>query len=145
MQGDVFVPMHWSDQFASAGRVDALVAAHTDPVSGQPELKFMPVAMAPFAARWHGLIVTATRPAALDLDYWAVAPRGSGWSGELAGGAVPDDWSELASEILGTENDDEMLAYYDGCLGQYRFARSRGAVLMGVLYMAPTPITVPRG
>ena len=38
-KGSVFVPMHWTDQHASSARVDALVEARTDPVSGQPALE----------------------------------------------------------------------------------------------------------
>ncbi len=37
--GDVFAPMHWTDQFTSSGPIDRLVHAVTDPVSGQPDLK----------------------------------------------------------------------------------------------------------
>ena len=33
-EGSVFVPMHWTDQFASRARIDTLVPALTDPVSG---------------------------------------------------------------------------------------------------------------
>ena len=41
-QGEVFAPIHWTDQFTSAGPIDAIVGAATDPVSGQPELKATP-------------------------------------------------------------------------------------------------------
>src|SRR3569623_2033244 len=41
--GQVFVPMHWTAQYAAHGRVDALVNPATDPLSGQPELKHTPV------------------------------------------------------------------------------------------------------
>ena len=35
--GNVFVPMHWTDQFSSSGPVNRLVHAVIDEVSGQPE------------------------------------------------------------------------------------------------------------
>ena len=38
----IFVPMHWSGEFASQARVDALVPAATDPHSGQPALQGRP-------------------------------------------------------------------------------------------------------
>ncbi len=34
--GSLFVPMHWNNQFARQGRVNNLLAAVTDPYSGQP-------------------------------------------------------------------------------------------------------------
>jgi assimilatory nitrate reductase catalytic subunit len=41
-RGEVFAPMHWTDAFSSAGPIDRIVGAATDPVSGQPELKATP-------------------------------------------------------------------------------------------------------
>jgi len=48
-RGSVFVPMHWNGQFSQQARVDALIEAHIDPLSGQPESKQMPVNV----RRWH--------------------------------------------------------------------------------------------
>ncbi|MGO9444676.1 MAG: molybdopterin oxidoreductase family protein, partial [Thiobacillaceae bacterium] len=42
--GSLFAPIHWNDQFTGQGRVDALIHAVTDPISGQPEFKQTPVA-----------------------------------------------------------------------------------------------------
>jgi assimilatory nitrate reductase catalytic subunit len=55
--GEVFAPMHWTDQFTSAGPIDRLVGAATDPISGQPELKATPVRVIPVAPIWHGLLL----------------------------------------------------------------------------------------
>ena len=76
-RGCVFVPMHWSDEFASAGRVNALVAAHVDPISGQPESKQTPVAVTPYAARWRGFLMTRERMAPPGEGYWTLG-RGEG-------------------------------------------------------------------
>jgi assimilatory nitrate reductase catalytic subunit len=48
------VPMHWTNQLAASGRIGAATAAHTDPVSGQPGLKFGAAAVRPFPAAWYG-------------------------------------------------------------------------------------------
>nr|WP_083932734.1 molybdopterin-dependent oxidoreductase [Psychrobacter lutiphocae] len=37
--GDGFMPMHWSDAFASLARVGTLIPTKVDPISSQPELK----------------------------------------------------------------------------------------------------------
>jgi assimilatory nitrate reductase catalytic subunit len=42
-QGRCFVPIHWSQQFASHANVSELFASITDKLSGQPELKHAPV------------------------------------------------------------------------------------------------------
>ncbi|MEM0944705.1 MAG: nitrate reductase, partial [Pseudomonadota bacterium] len=37
LQGSIFVPMHWTAQWSSKGRVDAAIGPEVDPISGQPE------------------------------------------------------------------------------------------------------------
>ena len=39
----------------------ALIAGHTDPMSGQPELKLTPVQVRRFDAAWHGFAVGRAR------------------------------------------------------------------------------------
>jgi assimilatory nitrate reductase catalytic subunit len=58
--GTEFVPMHWSNQFASAARIGTLIAAVADPVSGQPELKHTPVRVIPELKALLAEAVTAT-------------------------------------------------------------------------------------
>ena len=41
----LFIPIHWNNQFAKNARVDSLVAPIIDEVSGQPEFKFTPAAI----------------------------------------------------------------------------------------------------
>jgi assimilatory nitrate reductase catalytic subunit len=142
MTGSVFAPMHWTDHFASAARIDALVAAHTDPVSGQPELKYTPVTITPFAAVWHGVAITAAKPDARGIDYWALAPAGAGWRLELAGLQRPSDWKELAARLMG--QDGEILDYQDTSSGQFRFASFQSDKLLGALYIDRVPVTVSR-
>ncbi len=56
--GELFVPMHWSAQFASQARADVLFAADTDPISGQPALKLSQVALRRFTPKWQALLLT---------------------------------------------------------------------------------------
>jgi len=56
-RGSIFMPMHWSASNSSHGRVAAVVNAHTDPHSGQPELKHTPVHVRPAGMLWHGLLL----------------------------------------------------------------------------------------
>ena len=62
--GEVFVPMHWTDQFVANGPIGKLVAGICDPVSGQPELKATPVKLAPVPTLWRGLLFAKTLCAA---------------------------------------------------------------------------------
>ncbi len=57
-QGELFMPMHWSAQFASQARADVLFSADTDPLSGQPALKLSQVALRRFTPKWQALLLT---------------------------------------------------------------------------------------
>ncbi len=58
--GSLFVPMHWNNQFARQGRVNNLLAAVTDPYSGQPESKQAAVAIAAWQPAWHSELLPRT-------------------------------------------------------------------------------------
>jgi assimilatory nitrate reductase catalytic subunit len=152
-RGSAFVPMHWTDQFASNARVDALVEPLTDPVSGQPGLKQTPVVVAPFNATWFAFAILANRPAAIDAPYWVVAPAKGGWRVELAGLEPVGDWTSFARTLLrvggghpGASDADnsELLSYHDQATGQHRFAAFAGERLLGAVYAGPTPVGVSR-
>jgi assimilatory nitrate reductase catalytic subunit len=143
--GSVFASLHWTDQFASQARIDALIASHVDPVSGQPELKFTPVAVAPFATQWHGYAVMQTSAADVGLPaYWARARVKSGWQMELAGTAQVEDWTAFARQLLGVAPDGDLLAYHDNRRGQVRFAAFEGERLIGAFFASPEPVAVAR-
>ena len=97
--GNVFAPMHWSDANSSSGRVDALIAPNTDPVSGQPESKHGTVSVKALSPDWYAFIVSGDPlPEARlkGLAYWAAAKTEGGWRYELAGsGEAETALSEL--------------------------------------------------
>ncbi|MEQ1697932.1 MAG: molybdopterin-dependent oxidoreductase [Hyphomicrobiaceae bacterium] len=142
--GSVFVPMHWTGQFASSARIDAVMAAATDPISGQPELKHTPVAIIPFAASHYGLLITVQKPTP-DAAYWAVTPIKGGWRTELAWTAEPADWATYAAHLLQPDaNVPNLVAYRDTATGQRRFAAFDRDRLTGAVFIARNPITIGR-
>ena len=144
--GSVFVPIHWTDQQASSARVDRLVAARTDPVSGQPESKLTPVAVTPFEPAWHGFAVMGEQPRHIPTDYWAMAPAKAGWRVELACTTTPDDWSRLAKNLLLPDDAaaPDILAYHDATSGQHRIALFEDDRLLGALFVNTSPVEVSR-
>ncbi len=151
-KGTAFVPIHWTDQLASNARIDALIASAVDPVSGQPELKYTPVRITPFAPAWYGFAVRAAqpalRPAGASIGYWAMARSKQGWRAELAGHECPDDWTALARDLVAPAETDvatEILAYHDNASGQHRFAVFEGNRFVAALFVARTPVVVARG
>ena len=142
--GSVFVPMHWSDQYASCARMGTLIGAYADPVSGQPELKAAPVSVTRFNAEWYGFAISRCKPTALTTDYWAIAPAKTGWRMEIAGLAPPESWDGYVRALFDLDAACEVLSYQDAKAGQHRFAVFDGERLLGALFVAPEPVAVPR-
>ncbi len=145
-EGGLFAPMHWNDQTASSGRVGALVAPRTDPVSGQPALKMTRVRAEAFALAWYGFAVVARKPAKIAADYWALGRSNGGHRLELGGRKAPHDWQSFARRLFGAPDDDsvEFLAYEDSDKGVHRFAAFAAGRPLGVLYVAPEPVAASR-
>jgi assimilatory nitrate reductase catalytic subunit len=145
-RGSVYMPMHWTDQYASGGRANALVWPETDPVSGQPGLKHTAVRIRPFAAAWHGFAVLRRPPRGIAGDYWALAPAEGGWRVELGGAEPPADWAAFAHALLGVAEDqfENVLAYHDAPAGRHRFAAFDGDALAGALFVDREPVAVSR-
>ena len=144
-KGSVFLPLHWTDQFAAKARADALVNAAVDPISGEPGYKRTPCAIAPAAMAWHGFAVSARKPQAVASEYWALSPAAEGWRVELAGSTAPEDWQTYAATLFGLGGDAEWLAYQDREAGLVRLAAFEGEKLMGALFVSPQPVALARG
>ncbi len=150
-RGSLFVPMHWTDRLAGNARVGRLVLANCDPVSGQPELKFTPAAVAPYAVAWNGFAVMRDRPENPGAEYWALAPVDAGWQIELAGLAA-QDWDVFARQLFGVAvpvegsaaPTPEILAYGDATAGQYRVAIFAEDRLIGALFVGREPVVIAR-
>jgi assimilatory nitrate reductase catalytic subunit len=143
-RGGVFVPMHWTDAYSANARVDALVAPRTDPVSGQPALKHVAVALRPAAISTYGFAVLAERPEALDLPYWALAKAEGGWRIELGFSQAPEDMAGWARQAFGIDPEAELLAYADRTTGQGRYVFFADGRLLAALYVAAEPVAVSR-
>ncbi len=135
-QGSVFVPIHWTAQYASHGRVDVLVQPVGDPLSGQPESKHAPVKIEPFNAKWHGFILSRQAIETQGIEYWVKIKGKQFYRYEIAGTFSPENSEVWADCILGSEGDKVQYQDTDG--GRYRAARIKDGVLQAVIFMAPT-------
>ncbi|GBF26797.1 nitrate reductase [bacterium MnTg02] len=140
----IFVPMHWSGQFASIARVATLVPPIVDPHSGQPALKNVQVHLSRFDAAWYGFAVLRSRPENIAATYWALARCAGGWRVELGGQERSEDWTGFARALLGASKDDTLLAYHDEKTGQHRYAAFDQKGLIGAFYIARNPVAVSR-
>lgn len=135
--GEVFVPIHWTDQMSSGGRTGRLPLQKVDPVSGQPAFKNSPAMIAPYAADWRGFIISTDMPE-IDTDcYWTRVRGEHGWLVELAGeGAIDVDALLPAGERI------EAL---DGARGTIRAAvRDEEGRLKAALFLTRSGQLPPR-
>ena len=139
--GTPFAPMHWTGQTAPSARIGALIAAATDPVSGQPESKASVVAVERFAAGWYGFAVSRRdfRPCSA---YWAKTRTEAGWRAELACDRAPGDWQNFARQLFGI--DAEPVCVTDPGRGLTRLAFTDDAGLQAALFVSPSPVEVAR-
>ncbi|MEM9196438.1 MAG: (2Fe-2S)-binding protein, partial [Pseudomonadota bacterium] len=123
-------------------RIDALVAAVTDPISGQPESKAATVQVARYNAAWYGFAVSAA-PLAPDCSYWARAVSHAGHRAELAGDTEISDWETEARRLFGLPAA-RATSLCDPARGTARIAFSADNQLTAALFVAPTPVAVMR-
>jgi assimilatory nitrate reductase catalytic subunit len=141
--GDVFAPMHWSDQFTSSGPIDRLVHAVTDPVSGQPDLKGTKVRITAIAESWRGhlLRLGGGEPELSEALWWSKAPVANGFAFELAG------WHPLQQEVhsegvlrrlLRISADAELVSYSDPRKAMFRYAGILHGRLEACVFFGPS-------
>ncbi|MEH6519358.1 MAG: nitrate reductase [Halioglobus sp.] len=73
----LFAPIHWSSQYASNARVDALVQPLTDPVSGQPEFKCTPAAIEKVETAQWAIILSRNPIDCSSFTFWNRTPAAS--------------------------------------------------------------------
>ena len=141
-KGEIFVPMHWTEQFSGQARMGALIAPVTDPLSGQPESKQVAVRITPLQPAWEGFLVTRSGvldPTRLGLDYWARIPatdRGSEQAIDclvLADRQPVADWAEWCEQHL--QRPSIWLA--DPAEGRFRAASLIDRQLQWALFILP--------
>lgn len=81
----LFVPIHWTDITASAGRTGKLASPQADPFSGQPGFKDIPARIEAIAPAWRGFLVSRIGLDTAPCNYWVKSRVEGGWLYELAG------------------------------------------------------------
>ena len=138
--GSLFVPMHWSAQLSSRGRVGAVVNPVVDPLSGQPESKQTPVNIAAYQAKWYAMILSRM-PRQLDGFEYIVRIKGEQFMRyEIAAETEPDDWRQWGRGLLAdtVADDKEWVEYFDAEAGYYRGARFIENQVHSCVFVSPS-------
>jgi assimilatory nitrate reductase catalytic subunit len=133
--GSIFAPFHWSDATAAHARVGDMVAAATDPFSGQPEAKATPARVERFDYAYRGFALTR-RPIALPAGTWFARLAVAGGNGLLlATNDPPQVWQDVAARLMPAGAD--FAEYVDQSRGLVRVAAFQSARLEGVIFIGP--------
>jgi len=145
-QGVIFVPMHWTAQFSSQGRMGALVNPVIDPISKQPESKHTPVKIKAYDAQWHGFIISR-HPLVLDGIDYTVLIKGNGYFHyEVASSRKIRNWQyHLANQLSPYTNKLNWQTYQDDKKSLFRTACFSANELQAVLIISPHSRLPQRG
>ncbi len=140
-QGQIFVPMHWTDQFAGLGRVNALVNPAVDPVSFQPELKHTPVRLNPWRPAWRALAFARDPIRPETISWWNRRALDSHQRFALADTSEPDRGWLALTRLFGLDSaDDDIMLADEGETAVQRAARfdPRGHLAAFLLFVSGT-------
>ncbi|UZE95500.1 nitrate reductase [Alkalimarinus alittae] len=145
--GHLFIPMHWTEQLSSKGRVGALVNPVTDPYSGQPESKHTPATIKLYRPQWFGFLLSR-RALNIESVQYVVKIRGQKfYRYELAAESMIDDLSVWARTLLcdNQKAETEWVEYSDIKHRKYRGARFVSDMLESCLFISPSLDLPTRG
>ena len=155
--GQVFAPIHWTDQFAYKGVISSVVAPNVDAFSGQPESKAIPVSVSAMPLTSWGMLALSQilLPAFEQLlkqylaeekiMYWSRSPLGVGSQHECFFLALSDDfqWLEMISKIQLNSPDMPMLRFGDEINDDNRLALMQGEQVALLAYSHPERKQLP--
>jgi len=144
--GEVFAPMHWTDQFASTGPIGRVVSGRVDPISGQPELKATAATVEPVIVHFHGLLLRRTGGVLPDICHWVRIPLTEGQMYRLAGlRPLPanGDMTGFAATVLDLPKGAEWLEVSDKRRGVLRVAVVFDGALEACLFLARDASALP--
>ncbi len=133
-RGQLFAPIHWSDETSSHARVGALVASFTDPFSGQPEAKATPARIdaVTFKSRGFALARGVFEPPR--RTWWASVAIANGHGALLAADMDVFAWRKYFHALC---NNADVAEYLDEARGVYRAAAFAGDCLEMCLFVGP--------
>ncbi|RBP84198.1 nitrate reductase [Marinomonas rhizomae] len=140
--GNVFAPIHWTQQFANASVISNLIPQVVDPLSGQPESKHARVQLEAVSDICYGLIVSAVPLVLSDCLYWCQVPSEQGCHYEVV---WPNGQTQASLKSIDVEQNQELaekiewLEYLNPVTQQMRLAKLVSQKLTLLVYLHPQP------
>jgi assimilatory nitrate reductase catalytic subunit len=135
--GSVFLPMHWTDQFAADCVIGNLVNPATDPVSYQPELKHTPVSIEKLAAGFEVLLMTRRHFKPAGFLHWSRRPGEACTIYRLRSAHTAAEITAAAEALLAPQENWDFIEYRDPARGIARLAFVSDQGLEECLFAGP--------
>ena len=142
--GQCFIPIHWSDTQSSNGKVCRLVSPNVDPISGQPEAKYTPVAIEPWHYASEAILLSHVRIDTSQFDYWIERIVSGGYIYRLAQAQTEDSHHsqhgllDALQAITLQTKDGASIEFSDTQNHYYRQAVTLGTALKQLFIIAPS-------
>ncbi len=133
-KGEVFIPLHWNDQFSARARVDAVVNPHVDPISGQPEFKHTPVSIKAIKHTYFGFILSRKEYSFNQLAYWSKLREQDNWRYEFSD--VSEHNLSWFKKIVQNGVDYEWIEYIDALNESARYLWFDESGIQGCIFTA---------
>jgi assimilatory nitrate reductase catalytic subunit len=127
-RGELFTPIHWTDQHSTGGRTGLLPRPLVDPHSGQPGFKSTPAAIAPVATEWRGFLLATGEVKQPDCLWATRVQVAGGVLYELAGQGDPAQLDALLPK-------GERVEAVDRARGSRRLAVLKDGKLAAALFV----------
>ena len=146
-QKNLFVPMHWTTQLSSQGRMGALVNPVVDPISKQPESKHTPVLIKPYRFIWQGFILSRKELRVNQSEYYVKIKGEQFYRYELAGNSIQEDWRTIIDSSLDRPPRDNYYwqEYKDISKASYRAAQIIDNQLETIIFISADNYLPERG
>ncbi|MEO0442873.1 MAG: molybdopterin-dependent oxidoreductase, partial [Pseudomonadota bacterium] len=134
--GQLFMPMHWTAVDSSEGRVCTLISPDVDPISGQPESKFTPVAIQPWVYQEQAILISRDAIAVSKFDYWVKRKIEGGFCYYLANHQDKPLLVQHLKSLPAFTKKGECIAFENKNNGSYRAANMLNGELLGAYIVA---------
>lgn len=134
-RGSLFAPIHWTHVNSGSGRIGDVVAAATDPFSGQPEAKATAVAVEPVKCPFTGFILARKQIALPTGLNWSRVAIDGGEGILFAGTHDAAYWRTYSSENM--PSNMSLIEYTDDAVRVYRAAWVRHDRIEFALFVGP--------
>lgn len=150
-RGQIFAPIHWTEQTASDARIGKVVNPVVDAISGEPEFKHTPVMVQPFYTCWQGVcyvrdeFLNTVNGAIEALTWWTKIKMAKAVRYEIAGRESLAKTTEHLKQLLPFQEESfEWLNLSDLSAQISHTVVLKDGQLIASLYIAPQALLPDR-